>query len=93
MLGLRDRRGVAVQFSQLSGLIVKARVYTAPGFTFLLTQNSQRFESAIRFCGDNAVRRCVAFMYVRNLCISRVLQNFGFVSDTKTDLMTLVALE
>jgi hypothetical protein len=41
----------------------------------------------------NAESLSVAFVYVHNPPVSRLLQNFGFVSDTKTDLMTFVVLE
>lgn len=93
MLGLRDHHRVAVPFSHLSGLIDNAGVYTVLYFTFFPSRNFERFESLMKFQWRNAESLCVAFVYVHILPVSRLLHNFGLVSDTKTDLMTFVVLE
>ena len=60
---------------------------------FFRRRNFERFESLMKFHWRNTESLRVAFVYVHNPPVSRLLQNFGFVSDTKTDLMTFVVLE
>src|SRR5580765_5902100 len=91
MLGLRDHHCGAAPFSHLSGLIDNAGVYTVPYFIFFPRQNFERFDPLTQFRWRNAESLCVAFVYVHILPVSRLLHNFGLVSDTKTDLMTFVA--
>lgn len=60
---------------------------------FFRRRNFERFESLMKFHWRNAESLCVVFVYVHILPVSRLLHNFGLVSDTKTGLMTFVVFE